>query len=379
MKVAIVGDYPLNLNIVIGGVEALNCNLVEGLCKLDDLEIHVITCKSQIKKSYTVFNKPIVIHYLSGQKRFGNITLGLFDRRIIRKKIEEIAPDVINSHDHGRYTYAALQTNYPTVVTISTILSESSKFEKSLVDILIRKIIAAFIERRCLKIAKDIIIISPHVENKISSKTNATFHYVPNSVKDEFFRLRNKEEENRILFAGRVIPLKGIHVLLKAVEMIRKKYPNIKLYIAGAIQNINYYNKLRNFVEINNLYGNVEFLGLLNESQLMDEYAKCEILVLPSFHETFSMVVAQAMAAGKAIIATKEGGLLIENNRTGLLVECGDIKGLAEKIVQFLNDDNLRYKMGKNAKQEALKRFKSEMIARKTYEVYQEILNRQKV
>ena len=124
MKIAIVGKYPLDTNKISGGVANVNYNLVEGLRKLNNLEIHVITCGSEVKKAQTVFNESIKIHYLPGQKRFGSITLDVLDRYWIRRKIKEIKPDIIHSHDQGKYTYTALRTNYPTVVTISTIALE---------------------------------------------------------------------------------------------------------------------------------------------------------------------------------------------------------------------------------------------------------------
>lgn len=377
MRVAFLGKYPLNLDKMSGGLVNMNYNLVEGLRKLNNLELHVITCESQVKQACTVFNKSARIHYLPGQKRFGNITLSIPDVHKLKTKIKEIKPDIIHSQDQDKYAHAALQTNYPAVVSICSIVSESYKFKKNPIDCL-RKIANAYTEMHCLKRAKDIIIASPYLKSMISSKTKADLHYIPNPVKDDFFKLKSKEQKNRILSAARVIPLKGIHILLEAINLAKKKNPDIRLFIAGAVENVGYYNKLKNFVALCDLGKNVKFLGLLNESELMDEYAKCSVFVSASFSETFSIVTAQALAAGKPVIASRVGGIpsLITEGKTGFLVPSGDAQNLAEKIVMLLENDDLRKDLGKEGRKQAFRRFKIEIIARELHRVYQIVAER---
>lgn len=88
------------------------------------------------------------------------------------------------------------------------------------------------------------------------------------------------------------------------------------------------------------------------------------------------MVIEQAMAAGKAVVATRVGGVpyLVSHGRTGLLVEHGDIAGLAEAIILLLTNDGLRARIGVQAKEEASRRFRAEVVARQTYDVYRKIL-----
>lgn len=373
MKVAVLGAYPVNPKIVCGGVEEVTFNLVEGLQKLDDLEIHVITCRRSVKKPYTVLRKSISIHYLPGQKRLNRSTMNVLDVIRIIRKVHKIKPDIIHSQDQGEYTQAALMTNYPVVITISTITSEAFKLKKSLVDRLLRKVCAGFLENKCLKKAKNIITISPYVKYAISKSTSATFHNIPNPVRDEFYKINNKEEKNRILFAGRVVPLKAINVLLEALVIIKETIPNIKLRVAGPLMEKDYYNKLKNFIKNNNLNKNVEFLGLLNIPELIDEYAKCSIFVLPSFTETFSLVIAQALAAGKPVVASSVGGVpsIISDGETGFLVRVGDAGVFAERIIKLLKDESLRLRMGKNGRKVTSERFTTDIIARKTRHVYE--------
>ena len=378
MKVAFLGDYPLDTTIMRDGVEALSYTIVEGLCTLNDLDLHVVTCRPRIDKASVVKKKNTIIHYLPGQRRFNRTTMDVRDIRRIRRKINEIAPDIIHSHDQGKYTCAALKTKYPVVATISSISSEGFRMKTSLRDRTLRKWSKLFQESRCLGMTKDIIAISPYVKDMISNQTSAMFHDVPNPVRDGFFGLGNNEQRNRLLFVGRVVPLKGIHCLLEALALIKAQVQDVRLRIAGPLLEKGYYNKLKKLITKNDLIDNVVFLGHLNVSKLMDEYAKCAIFVFPTFSETFSLVVAQALAAGKPVVASNVGGIpsIVNDGETGFLVRVGDAYELSERTIKLLRDDSLRRKMGKKGKAVATNRFTADIIARQTHHVYKLVYDR---
>ena len=90
------------------------------------------------------------------------------------------------------------------------------------------------------------------------------------------------------------------------------------------------------------------------------------------------MVVAQAMAASKPVIASKAGGIssLIKDGEAGFLIEPGNVQELSEKIIKLLKNSNLRKKMGESGRVEAKRRFASEVIAKETHRVYGSILAR---
>jgi len=376
MKVAIVGDYPLNLKKISGGVSVVISNLVEGLRKLNGMEIHIITCKDQVKKSYTISEKPVEIHYFPEQKRFGNITSNVLDTWRIKRKIEEIKPQIIHCFEQSKYSYASLQTNFPTIMEITMLVSEEAKFSKGLIGrVRVNRI--AFIERFCLKRAKDIIIISPYVKEKIREKTKASFHYRPNPIKNEYFMLENSEEEKVLLFAGRVVESKGIHILLQALTKVKSLIQDINLKIAGKIVNKVYFNFLTDYIEKNDLTENVQFLGLLSERQLLNEYAKCSIFVMPSFHETFCNTVAQSMAAGKPVVASRVGGVAsyLKDGETGFIVEPGDAQKFGDKVIELLSNKDLRNNMGKKGREYA-SRFKIDNVARQNHRIYEIVVNK---
>ncbi len=87
--------------------------------------------------------------------------------------------------------------------------------------------------------------------------------------------------------------------------------------------------------------------------------AALDVFVLPSFSETFGLVVVEAMAMGRPIIATNAGGLpeIITNGKTGLLVQPQDATAVAWAIHRILADAALRQSLGRLAREEAVKRY----------------------
>jgi glycosyltransferase involved in cell wall biosynthesis len=152
--------------------------------------------------------------------------------------------------------------------------------------------------------------------------------------------------------------------------------PDLYLQFAGAIVEPALETKMRGLIAQKALSENVEFLGHLSEAQLLEVYEQTSILLLTSEIETSPMAVTQAMAAGKAVVAKAVGGVpfLIDDGRTGLLVEPNNPQQIADAIVRLAQDHDLRQRVGQAARQEALERFEAKAVAEKTYMVYQSIL-----
>lgn len=375
MKLVMVGPYPLDINKINGGVEAVIAYLIDGLRKINNLNIQIVSCRRDINEEKIVDKEGIKIHFLPSSKRCGNITFNAINRYRIRKKIREINPDIIHSQNQNMYSYAALETGYPTVITVHGILHKEVRFRKG-VNNFVRRLPVTYIERICLKRATDMISISPYIRETFNDLTKARIYSIENPISDKYFQTGNSEMQDRLLFVGPIIKLKDILSLLQVVYILKREISGIELRIAGGVRELYYFEILKKFISKHKIENNVIFLGHITEDQILEEYEKCCLLVLPSSQETAPMVIQQAMAAGKAVIATRVGGIpyLVGDNKTGFLVNYKDTKDLTEKIKLLLRNKELRRQFGKNAKQEAVKRFRAEKIAQETYEVYKQIL-----
>ncbi|MCG2700269.1 glycosyltransferase family 4 protein [Candidatus Parcubacteria bacterium] len=375
MKVVILGQYPLNPEKIRGGVETCIIGLANELKKYPDIELHILTLEI-MQKDITKTVDNATIHYLASPPLPRFITKNTIDKNKTIKKIKELKPDIVHAHmyDSGYY---ALKSGFPSLITIHGIAMDEYdiKIQSGLLE-MIRRMVYLPIEQYVFKRAKVLTVLSPYTKKKIELFCNGEIHIIPNGINKEWFNIQNKEIDGRILFVGRIFPVKRIEYLLQAVKRIRYHRKNVELHIAGDFNEKKvYFNLLRKFTDKNELSKNVKFMGALHGNNLRNEYAECSIFVLASHIEAFPIVLLEAMASGKPIIASNVGSIpyIIKDGENGFLFEYGDVDDLANKITKLLNDRELRLKMGNNGKKIA-KGFPSwEEIAQKYYKLYKTV------
>jgi glycosyltransferase involved in cell wall biosynthesis len=230
--------------------------------------------------------------------------------------------------------------------------------------------------RRGLRGATDIIAISPYVMEEYGSMTRARWHRVDNPIPEAFFELPNREHPRRILFPGSVDERKNALDLLRALARVRESHPDVELHIAGRENSAAYGRALRDYVADHGLTENVVFRGLLTHEQMLEAYSEAAIVALTSRQETQPMAVIEGMASGKAVVATRVGGVtdLIGDGGSGFVVELGDIDGLAQRIESLLQDEQLRHRIGAAAREAASARFRIGTVAAKYVEIYRDMV-----
>jgi len=190
-----------------------------------------------------------------------------------------------------------------------------------------------------------------------------------------------QDSSGDVFYVGEIIERKNALALVRAFAEVARQLPEAKLYLAGGIGEPAYFKQVQEEVDRLALQTKVAFLGRLNQGQLLEAYARASIVVLASIQETAPMALAQAMAAGKPVVATRVGGIpwMIEDGATGYLVDVGDIPGLAYRMIDLLRDKARREKMGRAAREAARQRFAADRVAEQTLGVYYDLLSREKI
>ncbi len=188
-----------------------------------------------------------------------------------------------------------------------------------------------------------------------------------------------------ILFVGRIQPLKGIDILMKALALVKKREPvlikNICVSIIGGdpdpdsgIEQAEFkrLDSLRAELDISDL---VTFLGAKDQDTLVYYYSAAEMVVMPSHYESFGMVAIEAMACGTPVVASDVGGLSfsIEDGYNGYLVPGRDPQALADKIILLLRHRVLRDQLSEQT-QAWVTRYSWENIAEELLEVFEQTL-----
>ncbi len=169
------------------------------------------------------------------------------------------------------------------------------------------------------------------------------------------------------LCIGRLIPIKGHVVLLRAFRKVLDEVPNATLEIAGrgVLEH-----GLKDLARELDLQDSVKFLGHVTPVQSSIEQSLA--VVVPSLGEGFGMVALEAMERARPVIAAAIGGLedIVREGETGLLVPPGEADPLAEAMIALAKDPALANTMGAAARARAIERFPEDRCTERTEEVY---------
>jgi glycosyltransferase involved in cell wall biosynthesis len=180
----------------------------------------------------------------------------------------------------------------------------------------------------------------------------------------------------RLLCVGRLIPIKGHLVLLRALAQARARVPGVTLAVAGRGP---LEPALRTYTRELGLDGAVDFLGFVSRVQHAIEDSA--IVVVPSLGEGFGMVALEAMERARPVIASSVGGLpeIVADGETGIVVPPADAEALAEAIVALAGDLERSAEMGRRGRERAVREFPPARSAARVVELYEAGLARSAV
>lgn len=151
-----------------------------------------------------------------------------------------------------------------------------------------------------------------------------------------------------IVYVGRLQLYKSVDVLIRSAQKIFASVPLAEIIIAGAGEEKE---RLEKLVESLKLKGKITFTGRVSEEEKIELYQKAWVVVNPSLKEGWGITTIEANACGTPVVASDVPGLRdsVRNPSTGFLVEYGNVEGFSKKIVQLLQDDDLRKDMEKKS------------------------------
>lgn len=186
---------------------------------------------------------------------------------------------------------------------------------------------------------------------------------------------KNSNEKHRLLYIGAIVPWKGVHNLINALDYIDSAYrKNIEVILAGNIsgtyKGMSYKEYIFSLIRKNK--GIIRYVGYIEPNKLPKLYQQIDLHVHPVYYMTASTSLLETMACGIPAIVTKVGGAVdyVDHNKTGLLIE-QDIKALSNAISYLIDDEQLRRKLGRRAQKKSFKEFDWGVIAPKIINIYE--------
>tara|TARA_R110000787_G_scaffold78102_2_gene171236 strand:+ start:828 stop:1961 length:1134 start_codon:yes stop_codon:yes gene_type:complete len=288
-------------------------------------------------------------------KRFWPITYPIFTKRHRWRKqksslhhsyIKKNAPDltIINMSGHGSpyvFNHAALlkKMHRPYIAMIGgihmTLTGKALKYYQN----------------------AEHLIVHTHLQKKELQKNNyfkeLDIRVMPLGIDiDKFKPLQNKSNDSfNLLFVGRISRLKQIELAIKAVaNLVNENIINASLTIIGPKSDENYYKELKALVGDLKIDNHVFFKGVISHDNLISYYQNADVFVMPSAHESFGMVMVEAMACGTPVIALEGAGgpdEIIDNGETGYLCLKDNF---SEKVYQLINNKPLLNDFANNSR-----------------------------
>lgn len=235
----------------------------------------------------------------------------------------------------------------------------------------------AKVARFILKKVDKVITVSDSIKKKVIAFGASADKVItiPNGVPDQntFLNLPPKDGvDYSVLFVGRLVPQKNVQFLLKAINLLKNKLPEIKLVIVGDGPQRG---KLEDYVRKKSLEKQVSFEGAKPREKIYDYFQKADLFVLPSTIEGLPIVILEALAAGKPIITTPVEGVpeIIKNGENGLIVESNDVNELANSVIKLFEDKSLRDRLIANSRKTIRKKYNWADIAQHTKDIYKTV------
>ena len=220
---------------------------------------------------------------------------------------------------------------------------------------------------------------------------DCTYHFCNESLRDSFYKESkwdiNTKEDFSIFLSQAGYPIKGFHQVLKAIALLTKEFPEVKVKFAGSnvlsnnnslknrLQLKGYGRYLRRLVCKLSLEDNLEYLGILSEKRMHEEYLKAHIFICPSSIENSPNSLGEAQLLGVPSIAAYVGGIpdMVEHEETGLLYRFEEVEMLAQHIKSIFRNHDLANRLSKNEMAVASKRHDRQENAAQLINIYKSL------
>jgi glycosyltransferase involved in cell wall biosynthesis len=242
------------------------------------------------------------------------------------------------------------------------------------------------VEKQLIDQSSRVICCSNYMAGQISEAFGVgapKLHMIPNGVNTGKFdapmdtslvrKLYSRHEEKIVLFVGRLVHEKGVHVLLGAAPKILNEMAKVNFVIVGEGGMHEY---LRKEAWDFGVSDHVFFTGFVDCRALIKLYRASDVAVFPSLYEPFGITALEAMAAGTPVVVADTGGLgeIVEHEKTGIKVYADNSDSLAWGILQVLQNPRQASELRTNAHEKVVKDYDWNKIAQQTLGVYSEAL-----
>lgn len=369
----------------VGGLARHVYDLSRALARLGE-SVHVITCPVEGTESYQLVEgvhvhrvDPSRLTTTDFMKWVEQLNTAMVD--LAGELISGQSFDLIHAHDWLVEDAAINLHNQFRLPLVATIHATEHGRNRGIHNELQRRIHG--LEGRLTSLATSVICCSEYMAKEITGLfkvSRSKTHVIPNGVDPANLGIPRQlvpgerephSGEKVILFIGRLVPEKGVQVLLEAFSQLLQQFPGVKLLVGG----IGPYDRfLKAQAGELGLAERVVFMGFLGETERNQNLKQADVAVFPSLYEPFGIVALEAMAAQVPVIVSDTGGLseVVAHGIDGYKVPPGRPDLLAYYIREVLVNPGLARDLARQAWKKVLTVYDWQNIALETLDVYRE-------
>ena len=299
-----------------------------------------------------------------------------------RKIIKSQNIDVIHSNNFSPALAGSLIsyfTKTPHITTIHDIFSTYDKdfwkkWKKQSNVSSTNARLVPFFEKLMMRFRFDCIhTVSDATKNDIQKiGTKKPIHVIPNCIQDEQ-QVTVEPKKNQFVYLGRLVFYKNVEVIIKSFKSVSEQFPDAKLVIAGDGPHKSSLQELTNKLDISN---NITFAGYVTPDEKKKLLAESNALLFPSVIEGFGLVMLEAFQQNRPVLVSNIPPMsdIIQNNKTGLIIDPHNEDKWAEKIIQLINNPSLSNQMGKEGNQILKTQYNQELFYERIIKMYNDTL-----
>jgi glycosyltransferase involved in cell wall biosynthesis len=291
-------------------------------------------------------------------------------------EIAKCNPDLIDANSHlflpsYQAIRTAKRTGRPSVLTVHGVMAQ-----RDAVTNLFQEAYLRTLALRALADATLVVCLTPWDADSIIRLgcPKEKLRIIPNAVDTELFRPQSHREEKTILWAGRMVPEKGIRHLSRVIQLVMEADKTARFIIIGD-------GRLRRVLKASiagrDWQHRVFIQGTQSREFVSDLMAKASVFLFTSTREGFPKVILEALASGTPIVSFDLPGLegVVENGRDSLLVPLEDDAALAKSVLTLANNPELGERLGLNGRKKVLDAYTWERVLDMLSKVYFEAIS----
>jgi glycosyltransferase involved in cell wall biosynthesis len=391
-KVVWLCPYPLDLLVPFGlkltrptGGHACSwiINWAAALSQRPEVDLHIITCASRVKRSQSVQYAGYTVHIVRDAIPFTDKNwAGLYDmdartsfilrKRKLLKKIGELKPDMVHGHGtEDAYGLAAVESGVLSVVSIQGVIADYLRTDPC-------DRFKAVVRTESKTVRKGrYFMCRTHFDKSFVKSLNQKAHifHMPEPMNPLFFKVnRAHAEKFRILYVGGFDPRKGLEQLLISVAFLKSSFPDVKVDVIGNGSPEQKDYMLCRAKELGVLDA-ITFHGFLTAAGIAELHARATVFAITSRNENSPNTLAEALCAGTPSVAFDVGGIssMFVDGESGFLAPAGDSALLAGRIKDLFSNSALCQKFSDKSRRDGLANL-PERVAETAIKSYQQMV-----